>query len=184
MQTKDVLKVKMFLLKHLPIYKFTDGATDADLVSSVYYDNAVRTLYEGRLKKFDGAVALRIRWYGKEEGLRTAFIERKTHREDWFGDGLASAKERFPLPERHVAPFLRGALSGEALRDVLLESRFRGDLDEAMQLAAEVQELVRDLKLEPSMRTQYMRTAFQRTGDARVRRSMDTELCMARTPPS
>ena len=53
----------MYLLKHLPIYKFTDGPTDGDLVSSVYFDNdASRLLYEGRLKKYDGAIALRIRW--------------------------------------------------------------------------------------------------------------------------
>ena len=50
----------MYLLKHLPIYKFTDGSTDGDLVSSIYFDNAARTLYEGRLKKFDGAIAARI----------------------------------------------------------------------------------------------------------------------------
>lgn len=151
-----VLKVKMFLLTHLPIYKFTDGVTDGDLVSSVYFDNGkrgalpppplalaarrpprrahtfparrVRTLalaarcccrllqarqgrrcrrrvygrggdrrhlhtevdaltltptctrpiraaelYQGRLKKYDRAIALRIRWYGKEEGLTKVF---------------------------------------------------------------------------------------------------------------
>ena len=53
--TKDVLRVKMFLLKHLPIYKFTDGRNDGDLVSSVYFDNPQRELYAGRLKKFDQA---------------------------------------------------------------------------------------------------------------------------------
>lgn len=34
--------------------------------------------------------------------MRKAFIERKTHREDWYGDGEASAKERFPLPPDKV----------------------------------------------------------------------------------
>ena len=36
-------QVKMYLLKHLPIYKFTDGSTDGDLVSSIYFDNPART---------------------------------------------------------------------------------------------------------------------------------------------
>lgn len=31
-------------------------------------------------------------------------MERKTHREDWYGDGEASAKERFPLPPDKVVP--------------------------------------------------------------------------------
>ena len=39
-------QVKVFLLKHLPIYKFTDGLTDGDLVSSVYFDNHKRELYQ------------------------------------------------------------------------------------------------------------------------------------------
>ena len=61
-QTKDVLKVKMFILKHRPVYKFTDGPSDSDLVTSIYYDNDKLELYQGRLKKYDGAIAFRIRW--------------------------------------------------------------------------------------------------------------------------
>ena len=50
-------------------------------------------LYDGRLKKHPGAVAFRIRWYGAEESMDVVFLERKTHEEDWYGDGPASAKE-------------------------------------------------------------------------------------------
>eukprot|EP00908_Phaeocystis_cordata_P025767 Transcript_8248.p1 GENE.Transcript_8248~~Transcript_8248.p1 ORF type:complete len:654 (-),score=272.56 Transcript_8248:1137-3098(-) len=182
-QTKDVLKVKMYLLKHLPIYKFTDGPTDGDLVSSVYFDNdASRLLYEGRLKKYDGAIALRIRWYGKEDSLRTVYVERKTHREDWWGDGDASAKERFPLAEDQVMPFLQGRLSPDDVGAQLRAAHFRGDVEEAVTLAREIQTAVHQLGLRPAMRTHYMRTAFQRTGDAQVRCSLDTELCMALEP--
>lgn len=181
-QTKDVLKVKMYLLKHLPIYKFTDGSTDGDLVSSIYFDNPARMLYEGRLKKFDGAIAIRIRWYGQEEGIQQVYIERKTHREDWWGDGDASAKERFPLAEKLVAPFLEGRLTPEQVGEALRASKFKGDLDAAVQLSREVQCAVRQHGLRPAMRTHYMRTAFQRTGNAQVRCSLDTELCMALEP--
>lgn len=181
-QTKDVLKVKMYLLKHLPIYKFTDGATDGDLVSSVYFDNDARQLYEGRLKKFDGAIAFRIRWYGQEEARQQVYVERKTHREDWWGDGDSSAKERFPLAEDQVVPFLDGSLTPEQVGEALRAARFRGNVTEAVELAREVQASVRTLGLRPQMRTHYMRTAFQRTGDAQVRCSLDTELCLALEP--
>ncbi|KAL1510917.1 hypothetical protein AB1Y20_005746 [Prymnesium parvum] len=181
-KTKDVLKVKMFLLKHLPIYKFTDGLTDGDLVSSVYFDNAKRELYEGRLKKYDGAVALRIRWYGKEDAINEVYVERKTHREDWYGDGEASAKERFPLLAADVVPFLQGKFTPDQYKQYLEASKFKGDVQYAVNLATEVQNLVRKAKLRPSLRTHYMRTAFQRTGDATVRCSLDTELCMALEP--
>ena len=91
------------------------------------------------------AVALRIRWYGKEDDLegRAAFIERKTHREDWYGDGEASAKERFPMPTCDIVPFLSGALTPEGYRERLLSSKFKGDVEEAVQLATEVQALVK-----------------------------------------
>ncbi|EOD08811.1 hypothetical protein EMIHUDRAFT_438229 [Emiliania huxleyi CCMP1516] len=181
-QTKDVLKVKMFILKHRPVYKFTDGPSDSDLVTSIYYDNDKLELYQGRLKKYDGAIAFRIRWYGPEESFKTAFMERKTHREDWYGDGEASAKERFPLPPDKVVPFLQGKLSPADVRSILASTGFKGDLDEAQQLAAEMQAAVLSKKLRPSVRTHYMRTAFQRTGDATVRCSLDTELCMALEP--
>ena len=77
--TRDVLKVKMFVLRNRPIYKFTDGPGDADLVTSIYFDNEALDLYEGRLKKLPGAIAFRIRWYGATEAPPLVFIERKTH---------------------------------------------------------------------------------------------------------
>jgi len=177
-ETRNVLRVKMFLLKHLPVYKFTDGSSDADLVTSIYFDNDAYYLYDGRLKKHDGAIAFRIRWYG-EEPPRTAFLERKTHHEDWYGDGEASAKERFPLPDAKIVPFLEGRLSPEQVGEILTARNFKGDVGEAVQLAREIQAVVLQRRLRPSVRTHYMRTAFQKTGDATVRCSLDTELCMA-----
>ena len=181
-QTKDVLRVKMFILRNRPIYKFTPGASDADLVSSVYLDNERLEMYEGRLKKTNGALAIRIRWYGAEDAIRLVYVERKTHQEDWYGDGDASAKERFPLPAECVAPYLQGALSPAAVGDLLAMTNFKGDIAGAVKLAAEVQAVVLAKRLRPAVRTHYMRTAFQKDGDATVRCSLDTELCMALEP--
>ena len=178
--TENVLKVKTFLLRHLPIYKFTDGATDSDLVSSIYFDSPSRELYEGRLKKFDGAIALRIRWYGHTPADEdTVFVERKVHREDWFNEGRASTKERFPLRADEVMPLLSGGLSDLELRTRLVERKFSGSVDDALELAAEVRRVANEQALRPSIRTHYMRTAFQKKGDATVRISLDTDLCMS-----
>ena len=46
MATADILKVKTFLLTYLPVYKFTDGATDSDLITSIYFDSPSRYLYQ------------------------------------------------------------------------------------------------------------------------------------------
>ena len=95
---------------------------------------------------------------------------RTSLQEDWYGEGEASAKERFPLPGGHVIPYLTGALDAAGVRRVLGEMRFKGDLDDAAALAAEIQEVAMRKRLRPALRTHYMRTAFQKTGDATVRR--------------
>ena len=83
-RTSDVSIVKHFVLQHLPVFQFdTDKFSgDAQLVNSVYLDNANMELYHGRLDKRPGAIALRMRWYGNGYP-QTVFVERKTHRESW-----------------------------------------------------------------------------------------------------
>merc|ERR1719263_222442 len=61
-------------------------------------------------------------------------------------------------------------------------TNFKGDIAGAVKLAAEVQAVVLAKRLRPAVRTHYMRTAFQKDGDAMVRCSLDTELCMALEP--
>jgi SPX domain protein involved in polyphosphate accumulation len=68
------------------------GETDSQLVNSVYLDNLSMELYNGRLDKTPGAIALRHRWYGTGTP-ELVFVERKTHRESWAGE--VSGKDRF-----------------------------------------------------------------------------------------
>ena len=51
-------------------------------------------------------------------------------------------------------------------------------IDEWLGLSSEVVQAVNSKLLYPTMRTQYMRTAFQIPFDATVRVSLDTNLCM------
>ena len=99
--TEDVSRVKYILLQHLPVFLQTTmaGETDSQLVNSVYLDNFSMELYNGRLDKTPGAIALRHRWYGTGTP-ELVFVERKTHRESWAGE--VSVKERFIIPESKV----------------------------------------------------------------------------------
>lgn len=176
----NVTEVKCFVLKYLPVLIFPSKKRKVDLaVSSVYLDNEEMELYKGRLEKTEGAVAVRIRWYGSDEP-QEVFIERKIHREDWTGE--ISVKARFPLKAKHINDFLSGSYGPDDIarkmdkRSPLTES----EQDEVKQLAAEVQALIKEKRLRPKVRTFYNRTAFQLPGDARVRISLDTELCMIR----
>lgn len=133
----------------------------------------------GRLKKTEGAEAIRLRWYGGMN-TETIFVERKTHREDWTGE--KSVKARFSLKEKNVNAFLNGKMTVES---VFEKSRREGkksekEIADLEQLAREIQYRVITRDLVPVTRSFYSRTAFQLPGDARVRISLDTELTMIR----
>lgn len=133
----------------------------------------------GRLKKTEGAEAIRLRWYGAME-TDQIFVERKTHREDWTGE--KSVKARFSLKEKNVNGFLSGKMTVE---EVFAKMKREGkksekEINDLEQLAREIQYRVITRKLVPVTRSFYNRTAFQLPGDARVRISLDTELTMTR----
>lgn len=149
-------------------------------ITSIYYDNPEKfDLYEGRLKKTEGAEAIRLRWYGGMD-VEQIFVERKTHREDWTGE--KSVKARFGIKEKNVNAFMKGDLLPAAIFE---KARKDGKkpakaIDEDERLAAEIQYSVLKKGYKPVCRSFYNRTAFQLPADARVRISLDTELTMIR----
>ncbi len=176
----NVTEVKCFILKYLPVLIFPSRKRTIDqAVSSVYFDNKALELYNGRLEKLEGAMAIRIRWYGSDEP-HEVFIERKVHREDWTGE--VSVKARFPLKEKYVNDYLSGTFTVEDVKRKLCKNKryTEEDVERLGDLAREIQDAVITKELRPVLRTFYNRTAFQLPGDARVRISLDTELSMIR----
>lgn len=149
-------------------------------ITSIYYDNPEKwDLYEGRLKKTEGAEAIRMRWYGGMN-TETIFVERKTHREDWTGE--KSVKARFALKEKNMNAYLKGELLPEAIFEKARKDgkKTAKQIDEDERLAKEIQYSVIKKGYVPVCRSFYNRTAFQLPADARVRISLDTELTMIR----
>ncbi|TFK46090.1 hypothetical protein OE88DRAFT_1715110 [Heliocybe sulcata] len=178
----NLVHLKLAILKHLPVLVFNPRKEfepkDA-AITSIYFDNEDLELYLGRLEKTEGAEAIRLRWYGDMD-VKTIFVERKTHREDWTGE--KSVKSRFPIKEDKVNAFLRGEYTMDEEFQALVSKgkKTQQEVDSMIQLANEVQYSVLTKKIQPVMRTFYNRTAFQLPGDARVRISLDTELTMVR----
>jgi SPX domain protein involved in polyphosphate accumulation/uncharacterized membrane protein YidH (DUF202 family) len=179
----NITELKLIILKHLPVLVFNSNKEFEEkdsAISSIYYDNTdTWELYMGRLKKTEGAEAIRLRWYGGMEN-ETIFVERKTHREDWTGE--KSVKARFTLKEKNVNAFLAGKMTvDEAFAKMRKEGKkSEKEINDLAQLAREIQYRVVTRKLVPVTRSFYHRTAFQLPGDARVRISLDTELTMTR----
>ena len=179
----NITELKLIILKHLPVLVFNpekEFSMDDTAITSIYFDNTdTWELYGGRLKKTEGAEAIRLRWYG---GLQSEaiFVERKTHREDWTGE--ESVKARFKTKEKNVNGYLAGDISVEKLfeKDRKEGKRSEKDIASDEQLAREIQYRILTRHLVPVTRSFYHRTAFQLPGDARVRISLDTELTMVR----
>jgi SPX domain protein involved in polyphosphate accumulation len=179
----NVTELKLIILKHLPVLVFNASKEfeEADsAITSIYYDNPdTWDLYEGRLKKTEGAEAIRLRWYGGMQ-TETIFVERKTHREDWTGE--KSVKARFSLKEKNVNAYLRGELLPAAIFEKARKEGKKSEkaIAEDERLAREIQWSVLKKGYKPVCRSFYHRTAFQLPADARVRISLDTELTMVR----
>ncbi|KAL4910331.1 hypothetical protein BDW74DRAFT_173787 [Aspergillus multicolor] len=179
----NITELKLIILKHLPVLVFNPSKEfeeEDSAISSIYYDNTdTWELYEGRLKKTEGAEAIRLRWYGGMSSDQI-FVERKTHREDWTGE--KSVKARFSIKEKNVNDFLAGKLTVEKVFEKMRKEKKKSEAEIAdyEQLAREIQYRVITRKLVPVTRSFYHRTAFQLPGDARVRISLDTELTMTR----
>ncbi|RAK96340.1 putative vacuolar transporter chaperone (Vtc4) [Aspergillus ibericus CBS 121593] len=179
----NITELKLIILKHLPVLVFNPRKEFEEkdaAISSIYYDNTdTWELYQGRLKKTEGAEAIRLRWYGGMESDQI-FVERKTHREDWTGE--KSVKARFSLKEKHVNAYLSGRMTVESIFEKMRREGKKSpeEIDSLEQLAREIQYRVITRRLVPVTRSFYHRTAFQLPGDARVRISLDTELTMTR----
>ena len=176
--TEHVSSLKHLVLQHLPVFRMWHGGGDSQLVNSVYFDNRQMQLYHGRMDKNPGAIALRLRWYGSEFP-KTVYVERKTHLDAWTGN--VSVKERFTLEEKQTVPFCNGSYTvNEYADDMKRRGKKDGDIQEATKLFSQIARVIESKQLGPTLRTQYMRTAFQIPFDATVRISLDTNLAMVR----
>lgn len=125
----QVLRLKLALIKHLPILKYgcnrprlrfgcgrqlsaaeppsalALGARDSSTISSVYFDSADFRVYHERLLRTDGSTLVRVRWYGDRSDApsQQLFLERKRHRDAWTGEW--SVKEREPLTQVLASAF-------------------------------------------------------------------------------
>ena len=186
---RDVLKFKLYVMKHLPILVYGErrkvldqpadaleharmrdfSCRDSGDIASVYLDSVPSlSHYHDRLHRRDMAKAVRVRWYGFRDcrdGDKDIFVERKIHRSAYTG--TSSTKERGGIKERDVANFLRG------------QHTVNAGAKDASFLQSVMDEIHAEEQV-PLMRTSYQRTAFQNSTENMVRISLDTNLCMTK----
>ncbi|KAI9727039.1 MAG: Phosphate metabolism transcription protein [Cirrosporium novae-zelandiae] len=180
----NVLEVKTSILRHLPVLVYNPQASKDDdrtqmdpTITSVYFDSPVFELYENKVSRKPNASSLRLRWYGHLNDKPEVIIEKKT-----ICEKDKSTEVKFPIKEKYILPFLRGEYHMEKSIQKLQdrEGPDSASLNRLKKNVEEIQTFIDTKKLQPMLRANYTRTAFQFPGDDRIRIAMDTNLALIR----
>ncbi|KAF2865577.1 VTC domain-containing protein [Massariosphaeria phaeospora] len=178
----NLLEVKTVILRRLPVLvynpqssKVAEASQRDPTITSIYFDNPNFSLYMDKVGLTPDAASLRLRWYGQLNEKPDIVLEKKVIKE-----GDASEELRLPIKEKYIQPFLDGSYKMEKSVQKL-ENR-SGDstqeVDDFKKAVNDIQTFVKEKKLQPVLRANYTRTAFQIPGDDRVRVSLDTNLAL------
>ena len=177
------MEVKTYILRRLPVLvynpqtvKVVEGSQPDPTITSLYFDNEDFQLYTQKVDRASDATSLRLRWYGHLRDRPEIMLEKKTIKDD------RSSEIRVPLKEKHVKSFISGDHRKEKNIEKL-RHRLGPESNAAAQLESnveEIQEFVKEHGLQPMLRANYTRTAFQIPGDDRLRISLDTDVAFIR----
>ncbi|KAL6864398.1 SPX domain-containing protein [Trichoderma novae-zelandiae] len=178
----NLLEVKTLILRRLPalIYseqsaKELDGS-DSPSTTSIYFDNAKFEVYSEKVEQKSQVTSLRLRWYGQLSSRPEIFVELKSA--DANGD---SEEHKFTIKDKYVKQFLNGEYTAEkAIQKMERMGESPEQIETFRSTVARVQEFQQRKKLMPVLRANYVRTAFQKPADDRVRISIDTDLAFIR----
>jgi SPX domain protein involved in polyphosphate accumulation/uncharacterized membrane protein YidH (DUF202 family) len=178
----NLLEVKTFIMRRLPALVYSeqsarelDGGEDPAL-TSLYFDNAKFELYTRKLESEIEAASLRLRWYGQLSAKPEIFLEQKIVHED-----SVSEDRKVTIKEKYIKPFLAGDYKLEkTVQKMERQGQSEGHVKELEGSIEVIQHFVKEKKLQPVLRANYARTAFQKPADDSVRISIDTDVAFIR----
>ncbi|KAI9699328.1 MAG: Phosphate metabolism transcription protein [Candelina mexicana] len=180
----NILEVKTYILRRLPVLvynpqtsKVAEGGLSDPTITSLYFDNASSSLYTQKVDREPDAASLRLRWYGQLSQKPEIFFEKKT-----IGENDKSEEKRFPCKEKYIQAFIKGEYKMEKTVQKLQDRQGQNSdgVEKLENTVGEIQAFIREKELQPVLRANYTRTAFQIPGDDRVRVSLDTDLALIR----
>jgi hypothetical protein len=156
--------------------KIVDGSEPDPTVTSIYFDNPKFGLYSKKVNHDGPASSLRLRWYGALVEQTDILFEKKVIKES--GE---SEERRFPIKYKYINPFINDGYSME--KAIAKIERAGADSARAKQFreaVTDIKSFIQEKHLQPVVRANYTRTAFEIPGDDRVRISLDTNLAFIR----
>ena len=182
---ENLLELRTMILRRLPVLvynpqtaKVAEGVQQDPSITSIYFDDPSFALYNAKVSHDQAsASSLRLRWFGSLADNPEIFCEKKTvHQDD------TSTEQKFTTKPKYVQRFLREDYG--MVKDIRkTKERFGEDSDEVKQLENQInniRDFIKEYDLQPVLRANYTRTAFQIPGDSRVRITLDTNLALIR----
>jgi uncharacterized membrane protein YidH (DUF202 family) len=177
------MEVTTYILRRLPalVYsqqsaKQVDAIQSDPTITSLYFDNQQFSLYTGKVDRQVDATSLRLRWYGQLGDKPEILLEQKIIHENG-----SSEERRFPIKDKYIQSYLNGEYEMEkSIQKLEKQGQPEGKVGEFKQTVTEIQKFIVENGLQPVMRANYTRTAFQKPLDDRVRISIDTQVAFIR----
>lgn len=92
-----------------------------------------------------------------------------------------SEEKRFPIKEKYIQSFIKGEYKMEkSVQKMERQGQPAAKIEDFKNTIADIQKFILDKDLQPVLRANYTRTAFQKPLDDRVRISIDTSLAFIR----
>lgn len=181
---ENILEVKTYILRRLPVLvynsqtsKVADQGQSDPSITSLYFDNSGFSLYDGKVGKASSVSSLRLRWYGHLGERPEIQFEKKT-----IDENGNYVETRFAVKEKYIRSFINGECKLEKTVEKFRERHGNNEngVAELKNNIDEIQDFIKRNELQPILRANYTRTAFQIPGDARVRISLDTNVAFIR----
>ncbi|KAI0914499.1 VTC domain-containing protein [Ustulina deusta] len=179
---ENLLEVKTAILRHLPALVYSqqsakqlDGNQDPK-ITSLYFDNSKFDLYDRKVNRQTDASSVRLRWYGQLNEKSDIMLEQKIIYEDG-----TSEEKKFKIKDKYIKQYIDGEYKMEkSIQKMERQGQQNDSIDSFRTTAEDIQSFIVTNKLEPVMRANYTRTAFQKPADDRVRISIDTDIAFIR----
>lgn len=145
-------------------------------MNSLYFDNPEFSLYNKKVERQVDVSSLRIRWYGQLNTNPELVIEQKI-----LNQNGSSQEKRFSIKEKFIQPFIKGEYKMEKnVQKMERQGQPKTKIDEYLKTVTDIQKFILDQGLQPVLRANYTRTAFQKPLDDKVRVSIDSSLAFIR----
>jgi uncharacterized membrane protein YidH (DUF202 family) len=180
---ENLLEVKTYILRRLPalVYsqqsaKQVDASQGDPTITSLYFDNQQFSLYTQKVNREVDASSLRLRWYGQLNENPEILFEHKTiHKNN------SSEERRFTIKEKYIQPYINGEYEMEkTVQKFERQGRPEEKVADFKHTVSDIQKFIVENGLQPVLRANYRRAAFQKPSDDRVRVSIDTQLVFIR----